>query len=248
MKPGTAERPASAPAGHAMRHAATLVIGLTAAALLAVALFAHPVGDYHAESDFYGGYADGARAIEHGRIDPARYPVVGPVYECVLALVGFTPLDLFLLAKLLSVLAAIVAMAGSAALVGRRAPGAGAGALFAAWLPVLLAVNPTFFRYGYSATNDMLALALASFALLLLFGRPGAAIPAGAIAALAALTRYSMAVLLPAAALALAIWPLGRPRVREIVPYALGFMLVAAPWTVFSLFHHAIPGAPLFQY
>src|SRR5258708_23122695 len=93
-----------------LRRPETAVIAAAGAALLAIALGAHPVGDYHAESDFYGGYADGARGIEHGVIDPARYPVVGPGYEFLLAVLGFTGLDLFLIAKLISVLSAIVTL------------------------------------------------------------------------------------------------------------------------------------------
>src|SRR5215471_13724765 len=131
-----------------MRHATTGVIALAGAALLAIALFWHPVGDYHAESDFYGGYADGARQIEQGHLDPTRYPVVGPMYECTLALLGLTGVDLFLLAKLLSVVAACVVLACMAALVRRRAPGPVSGAALGLWLTLLLAVNPTFVRYG----------------------------------------------------------------------------------------------------
>ena len=43
---------------------------------MAFAFVLHPVGDYYAESDFYGGYAAGARLIQSGHLDPSRYPVV----------------------------------------------------------------------------------------------------------------------------------------------------------------------------
>ena len=234
-----------------LRRPETAVIAAAGAALLAIALFAHPVGDYHAESDFYGGYADGARQIEHGHLDPARYPVVGPVYEITLAVLGFTGLDLFLIAKLLSVAAACVALACMAALARRRAPDASTGAALGLWLAILLALNPTFVRYGYSVTNDMLSLALASAALLLVLGTGGGwgFLAAGALAGLAALTRYSEAILLPAGALALAIWPPAKSsRARAIGLYAAGFALIAVPWTLFSVAHHAVPGEPLLRY
>ena len=228
-----------------------VIIAIAGAALLSIALFAHPVGDYHAESDFYGGYADGARQIERGHLDPARYPVVGPVYELTLALLGFLPLDLFLLAKLLSVLSACVVIAALGMLARARAPDRARGATLAVWLAVFLIVNPTFLRYGYSATNDMLSLALASLALWALFTGPGIArlALAGALAGLAALTRYSEAILLPGGALALALWP-PKPssRRRAVLAFAAGFAVIVLPWTVFSVAHHAIPGEPLFRY
>src|SRR2546421_9528 len=71
------------------RRAATLLIALFGLALLAMALGPHRIGDYLAETDFYGDYAKGARLIEHGRLLPSRYGVVGPVYEITLGLVGF---------------------------------------------------------------------------------------------------------------------------------------------------------------
>ncbi len=71
-----------------------IVLGLVFAALLVFALGPHRIGDYFTETDFYGAYADGARMIQKGRLDPARYAVVGPVYEIALALVGFVIRDL----------------------------------------------------------------------------------------------------------------------------------------------------------
>ena len=271
MSPRPPEAPASVrvpPAAFAsgLRLATHAVVVVAGAVLLWTALAAHPVGDYHAESDFYGGYAAGARLIEHGALDPARYPVVGPLYECALALFGFIGLDLFLIARLLSVAAACAALALFAALVrhgvATRAgpknwpPGAGPealaqfGALAGFWFALLLAVNPVFMRYGYSATNDMLALALMASALRLLVGSSGRGLlGAGALAALAALTRYSAAVLLPAGALALALWPpAGLARRSAIARFAGGFALIALPWTLYSLAHGHVPGEPLIRY
>src|SRR5215475_10454788 len=66
---------------------AWILLALFGIALLVIALGPHKVGDNFAETDFYGGYADGARALQRGRLDPARYGVVGPGYEVALALV-----------------------------------------------------------------------------------------------------------------------------------------------------------------
>jgi hypothetical protein len=65
-----------------------LAIALLGVALLAMVLGPHRVGDYMTETDFYGQYAQGARLIQHGHLEPARYGVVGPGYELALALAG----------------------------------------------------------------------------------------------------------------------------------------------------------------
>src|SRR5262245_63404299 len=76
-------------------------------ALLVVALGPHRIGDYSTETDFYGGYAQGARLIQHGRIIPTRYGVVGPGYEAALALVGLIVRNLFTAAELISIVSAL---------------------------------------------------------------------------------------------------------------------------------------------
>src|SRR5947209_2421539 len=91
--------------------AAWSVITAFGATLLWIAVALHPVGDYYTESDFYGGYASGARAIQHGIVDPSRYPVVGPGYEFALALLGLAGSDLFTVGKLLSVACATATLA-----------------------------------------------------------------------------------------------------------------------------------------
>jgi tetratricopeptide (TPR) repeat protein len=221
-------------------------LGIGCAAVLAMALWGHPVGDYHAESDFYGGYAAGARLIQHGHIEPGRYPVVGPLYEFALALFGFLFKNLFLAAKLLSALAACTTLALWFVLLRRAA-----SATTALWGVALLAANPVLLRYGYSASTDMLALCLSSAALFALVAARGARAPllAGALAALAALTRYSAVVLMPAGLLAIAFRPReGVSRVREAAWFVAGFAVVAGPWIVFASAAGHVPGAPLLQF
>ena len=107
--PGVLRAHGDRPAGPWPDRAGAAIIALATATLLGVALFLHPVGDYYAESDFYGGYAAGARQVQHGILDPHRYVVVGPVYEVALALLGGLTRDLFLAGKLISVAAAAAA-------------------------------------------------------------------------------------------------------------------------------------------
>jgi tetratricopeptide (TPR) repeat protein len=209
-----------------------LVVALLGVALLAMVLGPHRVGDYMTETDFYGQYAEGARLIQHGHLEPARYGVVGPGYELALALAGFVVRDLFLAAGLLSFLSGTAALLLWSALLRRRAD-----ARVALGAALFIATNATFFRYGYSVTTDALALALQAATLFVLLARPGsrAAAVAGVLAALAFLTRYNAGVLLPAGLLAiLAGGALQEKRGRAALGFTAGFLLPVAPWVVYS--------------
>jgi hypothetical protein len=227
--------PGRAPTGRGWRYAALAVALALGIALLAMALGPHTVGDYFTETDFYGGYAEGARALQHGHLDPARYGVVGPGYEVALALVGFAVRDLLLAAELLSVVSVVAGVLLWVLLIARRADPrlAFATSLF-------LATNATLFRYGYSATTDAFAWALQALALaLLLTGvRARDAWLAGLVAALAFLTRYSAIYLLPAGLVALWFGGTRFPgRGGATWRFAVGFAAPVVPWVIFSLAH-----------
>ena len=214
-------------AGWAMAGAVALVLGWIAFRL-------HIVGDYSTESDFYGGYAAGARLIQSGRVDPARYVVVGPGYDFALAVVGFVVRDLFTAARLVSVAGALATLLLWRSLLR---PLAGSGAAF--WTIAFLGVNATFLRYGYSATTDMLAIALQAATLHSVLAPAGqrAPIVAGVLAALATLTRYNSIFLLPlgvACYAGLAPAP-GTSRRRASVMLLAGIPIGEQPRTVFWL-------------
>jgi 4-amino-4-deoxy-L-arabinose transferase-like glycosyltransferase len=210
------------------------VIVLFAALAAPVLWFLHPVGDYFVETDFYGGYAPGVHALWAHGLDPSRYGVVGPVYELVLALLGLSGLDLFRLAQALSLVATLATLAlWSQWFAGRFGRGAG-------WIAALLiASNPTVFRYSYTASTDALFVALASAAFVCLFPRTprrGALAAAGALAGLATLTRYTGIVLVPLGVLA-TVWPWGMSpwrgrRVRSTAVFLLAVLAVLGPWWV----------------
>jgi hypothetical protein len=216
-------------------------IAIVGVVLLALQLTAHRVGDYDTETDFYGGYAPGALALEAGHFDARRYTVVGPVYEATLALVGFVTRDLFLAARLLSTAAACGTLALWFALLRRRAgPAAAVGAV------LLLGANPLFLRYGLAVTTDGLALALQGAALFALLAMRGARAPfwAGLLAALATLTRYSGVYLLPGGIAAL--W-MERKGGRAIGWFLAGFALLAVPWLLAAARPGALPGSALYH-
>lgn len=209
-----------------------LTVALLGVALLGMVLGPHRVGDYMTETDFYGQYAQGARLIQQGHLEPGRYGVVGPGYELALALVGLAVRNLFLAAGLLSLASGAAALLLWSALLRRRA---NAGVALGAAL--FLATNATFLRYGYSVTTDAFALALQAAALFVLLARPGprAAAGAGVLAALAFLTRYNAGVLLPAGLVAIAAGgTLQERRGRAALAFAAGFALPVAPWVIYS--------------
>jgi hypothetical protein len=217
--------------------AAYAVAALLAAALLAMVLGPHRVGDYFTETDFYGAYAEGARLVQHGRLDPTRYGVIGPGYEIALAVAGFVVRDLLLAAELLSVLSAVAIVLFWFHLVRRRVD-ALAGALAA----LFIASNAWLFRFGYSAATDAFAIALQAAAAWLLLGRDGdrprAVALAGVVAALAFLTRYNAVYLLPAALAAVLAGGTGTPRRgRDALLFAGGFLAPVVPWVLYSLGH-----------
>jgi Dolichyl-phosphate-mannose-protein mannosyltransferase/Tetratricopeptide repeat len=218
-----------------------IVWALATGILLAYALTRHPVGDYQTESDFYGGYAAGARALLHGRVDVARYSVVGPGYEVALALITALVGDAFLAARLLSVTSASAVLLLWLLVLRRRL-----GSIPAVWTVAFLAANAVFFRYGYSATTDMLACALqaASIFLLLRGGGPRVLLASGLFAALATLTRYNSVALLPAGLIVVALSG-SASRGRGLAAFLIGFGAPVLAWFAYSGMHGAIPGAAL---
>ncbi len=212
-----------------------LVVALLGVAILVMVLGPHRVGDYMTETDFYGQYAQGARLIQHGHLEPARYGVVGPGYELALAVAGLAVRDLFLAAGLLSLVSNSLVLLLWAALLRRRAD-----ARAALGVTLFMATNATFFRYGYSVTTDAFALALQAATLYVLLARPGlrAAAGAGVLAALAFLTRYNAGVLLPAGLVAIAAGgALQEKRGRAALLFAAGFLLPVVPWVIYSFAH-----------
>ena len=237
MNPAGIAEPASpAPPAPRVREAmpaalerwAAPLVALWTLALLAITVFLHPTPLYFVETDLLGEYIPAARALASGTLDPAHLAFHGPGYPLMLAALA-PPCggDYWLAARLLSALAAGAA-AWLAFLLVRRFAGR-AVALFA--LAGLL-VNPTLLRYGIEAGTDAPALALALAATLgVLAGSGPWLLGAGFAAAVAILTRYNAAFLVPAAALVL----LARPgRRRGVAWYAAGLGLPLGAWLVAS--------------
>lgn len=220
-----------------------LILLLFAAALAPVLWWMHPVGDYFVETDFYGGYAPGVRALWAGGPDPVRYGVVGPVYELVLGALGKSGFDLFRIAQFLSLASMTLTIALWSGWIEARA-GRAAGWIAA----LLLATNPTVVRYAYTASTDALYLALLSGTFVCLFPverKVSRLVLGGALAGLATLTRYTGIVLVPLGLFA-ALWPgdssqwHGR-RVRALIAFGIGVVAIFGPWWAFTISKGAPP-------
>ena len=177
-----------------LARAGVAIAALLGLALLAIECFAHRIGDYYTETDFYGGYAIGARLFQSGHFDASRYGVVGPGYELAVGLIGALTRDLFAAGEAISVMSAMLTVVLWFTLVRRRSDG-----WTAIWTAALIAANTTFVRYGFSATTDALALALEAAVLFFAAGsrRPWAPFAAGVALACAVATRYTAVALLP---------------------------------------------------
>jgi hypothetical protein len=197
-----------------------------------VALALRPIGDFGVETDFYGDFAVYAREWAAGK-PSLMNGFRGPFYYILLAVIGKTGLDLFAVAKVLSVLSAgaCLLLAGQLLRKILGQPAAIAGVL-------LIAASPTFIDYAYRACNDLVFLALALGALRLLFVDDERVVrgwaAAGLLAGAAWMTRYNGSVLVPAA---FVVAPLlfGRTRRTLQAPGAFlaGWLVVSLPWLLF---------------
>jgi len=228
---------------------ALAVVAAYAATLLWLTFGPHRVGDVFTETDFYGSYGPGARLIQHGHLIPSRYGVVGPMFEILLAGLGFVVHDLFLAAGLIAAFAMTAALLLWWSLIARRT-----GPAVALLAVAFMATNAQCFRYGWSVTTDAPAFAFQAAALWALLGAaqgtavsPRRMFAAGALAACAFLTRYNSIALLPAGLLAIGLGWNGVAkggRARASLAFAAGFLAPVLPWVVFSVSHG---GAMRFQ-
>jgi tetratricopeptide (TPR) repeat protein len=212
-----------------LRRIAWFVIAAFAVALIAVVAGPHRIGDYFTETDFYGGYSEGARLIQQGHLDPSRYGVVGPLYEIVLALAGLAVRNLFVAAELISLVSTLAMVALAHGLIARRA-----GARPALFAVLFLVTNAWVFRYGYTTGTDAFAICLQTLALWLLLTRQTRVSLwlAGLAAAAAFLTRYNALYLLPAGLIALRLERRGWGSTRT---FTIAFFAPIVPWVMWCI-------------
>ncbi len=204
--------------------------------MLWIALKYHVVGDYGVETDFYWSYVPQARHILQGSLPIEDFH--GPLYPLVLAAASLITKDLFHAGVVLSVLSASVVLWAVFETVRRLVR-----ADVAAMTVLLVAVNPTFVQYSYTAGTDMFFFTLTMLATWALFKDaerrwPSVAI-AGTLFGLAYLTRYNGIFALAGIPAAILVAdPHGhsfRERARTAGVFAGVFLLTIAPWGIYAL-------------
>jgi len=161
--------------------------------LLIVSLLYHKVGDYGVETDFFWGYVPDAKSFISGdlKIDPFR----GPLYPITLGLVNIIISEYFYSGVLIGIISASLLIALSFNLIRKIFSPA------AAFFTVLIvAANPVFVQYTYSAGTDMFFNLLAVATLYFFFKDEKLNYKsltfAGIIGGLSYLTRYNGVFLL----------------------------------------------------
>jgi hypothetical protein len=178
---------------------------LLAAALLVFVVWVRKIGDFGVETDFYGTYVPGARRIVRGDLEPWRYGVTGPLYECLLAVGMLLRIPPFAFAKILSA----ASMVGTL-LVWRQIAFRTLRSRAAEFVPWLLLLSPAFVRFGYIASSDAFYCFLVSLGLFFLTRAETveASVRAGIVALIAFLTRYQ-ALVFPGFGV---LWWAGKPK------------------------------------
>lgn len=213
-----------------------LIAGLYFVVMLFLGLRYHVVGDYNVETDFYWGYVPEAKKILSGSILIEDFR--GPGYPMFLALVGIFTQDFFHAGIILSTLAASVTLFFAFETLKRlfRPDIAFVGTL-------LVAVNPTFVQYSYTAGTDMVFNALVTGTIFYFLKMEDRRWPhlatAAVLSACAYLTRYNGVYIVLAAPAALILAnPLHlemRERLRVTALFLGIFLLAISPWGIYCL-------------
>jgi len=195
----------------------------------------HKVGDYGVETDFFWGYVPAAKDFLNGviTIDPFR----GPLYPIILGIFGFIISDFFNAGILIGILSAAFVIYFTFELIKRIfSPKV---SLFVA---LLLACNPVFVQYTYSAGTDMFFSAMVTATLFFFFKEKELSYKNLVIAAflggLSYLTRYNGIFLFGFVIVFLFInyWNISWiKRFKAAVVFIVVFILTFSAWGIYCL-------------
>jgi 4-amino-4-deoxy-L-arabinose transferase-like glycosyltransferase len=215
-------------------------LGLVIAVLYFVILFIlsllyHKVGDYGVETDFFWGYVPNAKSLINGdfQIDPFR----GPLYPMVLSLVNLIISNYFISGIVIGILSASILIFLTFELIKKIF-----SPTVSFFVTLLLASNPIFVQYTYSAGTDMMFNALAAATLLFFFKDKGInyrnIIIAAVLGGLSYLTRYNGVFLLGFVFIILFVnywnndW---LQRIKSSFIFVAVFILTITPWGIYCL-------------
>ena len=203
--------------------------------LLIVSLLYHEVGDYGIETDFFWGYVPNAKSFINGdlQIDAFR----GPLYPIVLSLVNLIISNYFISGIVIGVLSASILIFLTFELIKKIFSPA-----VSFFVAILLASNPIFVQYTYSAGTDMMFNALAAATLFFFFKDKEInyrnIIIAAVLGGLSYLTRYNGVFLLGFVFIILFVnywnndWV---QRIKSSIVFVAVFILTFTPWGFYCL-------------
>jgi hypothetical protein len=203
--------------------------------LLIISLLYHKVGDYGIETDFFWGYVPHAKSFINGdlQIDAFR----GPLYPIVLSLVNLIISNYFTSGILIGVLSASILIYITFELVKKIF-----SPIVSLFVVLLLAFNPIFVQYTYSAGTDMMFNLLAAATLFFFFKDKELnykdIIIAAVIGGLSYLTRYNGVFLLGFVFIILFVnyqnnnW---LQRIKSSSVFVAVFILTFTPWGIYCL-------------
>ncbi|MFB3057808.1 MAG: ArnT family glycosyltransferase [Ignavibacteriaceae bacterium] len=203
--------------------------------LLIVSLLYHKVGDYGIETDFFWGYVPNAKSFINGdlQIDPFR----GPLYPMVLGLVNLIISNYFYSGIIIGVLSASILIFLTFELVKRLFSPA-----VSFFVSLLLASNPIFVQYTYSAGTDMMFNVLAAATLFFFFKDKELnyknLLIAAVLGGLSYLTRYNGVFLLGFVFIILFVnyWNSNwLQRLKSSTVFFAVFILTITPWGIYCL-------------
>ncbi len=205
------------------------------AILAAVSFSFHKVGDYGVETDFFWGYVPAAKDFLNGiiTIDPFR----GPLYPIILGIFGFIVTDFFNAGILIGILSAAFVLYFSFEIVKRII-----SPKVSFFVTLLVACNPIFVQYAYSAGTDMFFNAIVTATLFFFFKEKELSyknlIIAAFLGGLSYLTRYNGIFLFGFVIVILFInyWNINwLKRFKVAAIFVVVFILTFSPWGFYCL-------------
>ncbi|MCZ6702339.1 MAG: glycosyltransferase family 39 protein [Ignavibacteria bacterium] len=203
--------------------------------LLILSFLFHKVGDYGVETDFFWSYVPAAKSFLNGnlQIDPFR----GPIYAIILGLVNLIISDYFYSGIIIGIISAAIVIFLTFELLKRIF-----SPTVAFFVSLILAVNPIFVQYTYSAGTDMVFIALATATLFFFFKDKQLnyknLVIAAMLGGLSYLTRYNGLFLLGFIFIILFVnyWDIPWiERMRSSAFYLVTFVITITPWGIYCL-------------
>ena len=212
-----------------------IIAGIYLVVVGLISFIFHKVGDYGIETDFFWGYVPSAKKFLSGEIPMDAFR--GPLYPMVLGLFGFVLGDLFHAGILIAIISASVVVYVTYELLKKIFTPA-----ISLFVTIILAVNPVFIQYSYSAGTDMFFNALAAATLFFFFKNKDLnkknIILAALFGGLSYLTRYNGIFLASFVVIILFVnyskinWS---ERIKSSIIFVAVFLVTISPWGIYSL-------------